>query len=326
MSGRIHRSAAVVLGCWLACASLAGDVIRPHNTTTAELGVLVDGEKGGVAVNDERYVHIQTSGFFAALFPVIPVDNFTPQIHNEVIGFAHGRPPILVPNIGWTAGNNTIDVEFDDEYLIDVFVWIVDPTEDLPLDVAEHGVEVSRIWSDERQGLAFDKFQITNASDDPDAAQFLDFNCGMAASIKSLIGHNPDGVNVYYVDTVDFGSGPGMGSGVWCGEIIAMGRLTSGGLLAHELGHAFHLSHTNGASAFFDTTNVMHNASSNRKYFTEGQTFRAVYHGSSAINNVYDVRSGAPTRNCGHHYSETDNPCPSVQNRIWADGASWPPN
>jgi len=325
MRPRIHRFAVVALACLLACTSLAGDVIRPQNTTTAELGALVDGERDGVAVNDERYVHIQTSGFFSALFPMILLDNFTPQIQNEIIGFAHGRPPILVPNVAWTAGNNTIEVEFDDEYRIDLFVWIVDPTEDLPLSAAEHGVEVSRIWSDERQGLAFDNFQITNASDDPDAAQFLDFNCGMATSIKSLIGHNPGGVNVYYVDTVDFGSGPGMGNGVWCGEIIAMGRLTSGGLLAHELGHAFHLFHTNG-SQFFDKTNVMHNASSTRKYFTEGQTFRAVYHGSSAINNTYDVRSGALTRNCPHHTSETDKLCPSVQNRVWADGALWPPN
>jgi hypothetical protein len=59
---------------------------------------------------------------------------------------------------------------------------------------------------------------------------------------------------------------------------------------------------------------------------TEGQNFRAVYHGSSSINNIYDVRTGQVTRNCSHHYSESQPGCPAIQKRIWDDGSSWPPN
>ena len=82
----------------------------------------------------------------------------------------------------------------------------------------------------------------------------------------------------------------------------------------------------NSLTTFFDTTNVLHNASNNRNYLTEGQTFRAVVNSGSAINGVYNARPGLITRNCGNSTSTTDVSCPAVQKRIWADGASWPPN
>jgi hypothetical protein len=107
-----------------------------------------------------------------------------------------------------------------------------------------------------------------------------------------------------------------------------MGRYTHGLLMAHELGHAFNLSHTTGPGSvgLFDTTNVMHNNSSSREYLTEGQNYRVVYDALSSINDLYRVREGQPTRACPHHYVESNLTCPPIQKRIWADGASWPPN
>ena len=119
--------------------------------------------------------------------------------------------------------------------------------------------------------------------------------------------------------------------GVWCHsqQIIAMGRQTSGPLLTHELGHAFGLAHTTRPPAVaqhFDTRNVMHPASSNREFLTEGQTFRAVIGSFSSINQIYDVRFGKPTRSCPHGVSDTDLDCPGLHKRLWEDGPTWPPN
>ena len=320
---------------WLACAALfaagilpAGDSLRPQNTTTQDLGALVDGSRDAFVINDEAYVAIQSEGFLGMMFPVIPLANYLPALHSEVIGFAHRRPPLLIEDVSWTAGSNTIDLNFQDELLIDVTFWIVDATEGLPEDVADRSLETAVIFDRERLGVAFDDLEIIDASDDPDAAQFEHFTCALASEIKQQIGFVPGMINAYYTTTVNFGGGVGTGNGVWCGGgVIALGRNTTGNLLAHEFGHAFHIHHVNSNTADFDGTNVMHSSSSNRRYLTEGQTFHAVYHAFSDLNDIYDVRAGQPTRSCPeNHYSVDDPICPADQKRVWADGASWPPN
>jgi hypothetical protein len=318
-----------LLGVLALAPCFAGDAIRPHNTSTTEIGAIVDGTKENSTVNDESYVSLDLGSFFNALFPIIPLDNFVdPSGANEIIGFAQRRPPVLLEDIPWTAVNDTVDLVFENEYRIPVHVWIVQgPFESVAAVAANGNVSTSMIWADERQGFAFSNFDIIDATNDPDAAQFLDFSCSAdALDIRSLIGHIPDEVNIYYVNRVDFGTGPSTTSGVWCSgaEIIAMGRNTSGPLLCHELGHAFFLSHTNGEPENFDKTNVMDHSSSVRRYLTEGQTFRAVFTSFSSINRIYDVRAGEVTRNCSH--STVSLTCPAIYKRVWDDGPAWPPN
>jgi hypothetical protein len=317
------------------CASgpfLAGDVLNPQNVFSREIGALVDGHKNGVQINDERHIYDEKGGFFSNLFPTIPIGGFTSEDGNdEVIAFSKRQPPLLVQHVPWTPANNKIDLDFDDEYAIPAQVWIVaGPFPMVRATAAAAAVATAGIWNDERQGVTFGSFDIVDATGDEDAEDFLDFTCGLAASIKAQIGHVPGRLNVYYVKTVNFGAGPSSGAGVWCSgqKIIAMGWFTSPELLAHEFGHAFHLLHTNTNpqfSQFFDNTNVMHNASNHREFLSEGQTFISVYHGSSAINNIYDVRAGGVTRSCSHHIDEANIVCPPLQTRIWADG-TWPPN
>ena len=57
--------------------------------------------------------------------------------------------------------------------------------------------------------------------------------------MKNQIGFNSGGVNIYYVDTVDIGSGAATMNGVWCGGgLVAMGWNASYHLFVHEIGHA----------------------------------------------------------------------------------------
>ncbi len=312
----------IVAGVLIATPGQAGDLLRPLNAHPNENGALVDGFKNGIQVNDQRYVELDLGGLFNALPPVIPLENFVQALDsNEVLAFSRGHPPALIEDVPWTAVNDTIDVQFEDEYRITVSVWIV---KEEGLSSALNGnVATSAIWKDERQGVAFDAFDIIQAWDNPNAADFHDFHCGLSNGIKAEIGHDPDGVNIYYVDRVDFGSGFSTFAGVWCpgADIIAIGKNTSGHLLAHELGHSFTLGHTNQDADHFDTTNVMHNASNEREFLTEGQTDRAVFRRGSVLNNLYDVREGAVTRFCSTDAFSFV--CPYIYRRVWADGPTW---
>lgn len=303
----------------LFCLGCARDRVVPSNGASGENGVLVDGVKEGSGVNDQR--------FTAAAGDPIPVGNYTSST-GEVIAYTNNRPPTLEAGVNWTNGSDTVNLPFESKYLVPFYIWIVKgPFADQRTVAINACVKTSQIWTDERQGIGFSLFQINDATGDPDASSFHAFTCTKATDMKTKIGFNNGGINVYYVDTVDFGSGPGTTNGVWCGgNLVAMGRNTSDHLFSHEIGHGFALSHVNSLTTYFDTTNVMHNASNNRNYLAEGQTFRAVVNSNSAVNGVYNARPGLVTRNCGNSTSTTDAACPAVQKRIWADGASWPPN
>lgn len=331
-----RRVLPLVLGLSLLAPCEAGDLLRLHNTVSREVGVLVDGTRDGLPVNDERYVKPDLGGFFDALFPVIPLDNFTLATggSNEVIAFARRRPVTLVEDVDWTALNNDVDVTFDDEYAIPVYIWIVKgPFDSTRATAASHAVTTSMIWTNERMGVVFGDVDIRDATQDPDAEGLLHMSwpCVEDAALKTDIGHEPGALNIYYLETVQISeNGPHYTSaGVWCPEqIIAMGYQTTGGLLAHEIGHGFDLRHTNNPPLddYFDATNVMWRVSASRRYLSEGQTFRAIHDPSSALNNMYDVRAGRPVRNCPHGIDENDLDCPPLQKRIWQDGAAWPPN
>jgi hypothetical protein len=311
----------------------AGDLIELQNAATEEVGALVDGSRGSLRVNDARYLKLNLGGFFDAAFPVIPLDEIEfDATRNEIIAFARRRPPVLVPDVPWTPFSDRVDVAFDDELRIPIQIWIVQgPFGDQRLRAAEASLATGMAWLNERTGIAFSTVEITDATTDPDVEPFLDFNCtNDGQAIKTLIGYVPDRLNIYYVNRVDFGTGPSSSRGVRCStsKIIAMGRNTDGMLLAHELGHGLSLIHPVGSAAdgLVDTTNIMHNLSSVREFLTEGQNFRAVYNPSSALNEIYDVRAGRPTRGCSQHYRDDIANCPAIQKRVWADGASWPPN
>ena len=298
-----------------------GDHVTVNGGDGAEVGILVDGTASGTAHNDDRF-----TGAAATAITVGPYD----ASPGEVVGYTSGHAPTILTPVTWTSGDDNPSVAMDPRYKVKFRIWVLKgPFADGQTKAIDACIRTSQIWRDERQGTGFSQFEITDATADPDAATFLAFTCSGATSndISTKIGFDAAAVNVYWVNTVDFGSGAATSNGVWCGgNILAMGWNTSDHLFSHEIGHAFTLGHVNALTTNFDTTNVMHNASNDRRWLTEGQTLRAVYTSGAATNTI-GTRAGQPTRDCpGLSESVTDAQCPAIQKRIWADGATWPPN
>ncbi len=316
----IERSAIVSrsICCFVLGVGLAGcDSVEVVNAPLpTEWGMLVDGTRAGGPVNDQRYRSTNRRRWIGRI-------NAGSASNEEVTAFTNGRPVALEENVGWTSSAfDRVRVDFPNRILIPVTVWIVRgpfiPQRNLALN---HLLTTATIWNNERMGIGFSAIEIVNATGDPDAPTYFNFNCGLRAGIQTDIGRRANRINIYWVDTVDGGTGRGQAC-AFGSDFVAMGRATNDELLVHEFGHNFDLEHTNG-QATFDQTNIMHSASSTREFITEGQLFRMHLDGNSALNTTYNARPGLPTRNCTHGAS--NNNCPAINTRLWADGV-WPAN
>lgn len=296
-----------------AIATGCADRIRAYQSPLpTEWGVLVDGTKGGAAINDARYIDDDQSR---------TVGNFNsgPASNEEVTAFTNRRPVKLVESVGWTSSNrDVVNVTFSPEIAVPFTVWIVRGPFSTQRDLAiDHCVTTSSIWQDERIGVRFSTFEIIDATNDPDAPNYFDFDCSMRAGIQNDIGRRANRINVYWVNTVDGGTSRGQAC-AFGSDFVALGRTANDELLVHEFGHNFDLQHVDG-QATFDDTNIMDSGSITRAFITEGQLSRAHLNGNSALNGVYGARAGEPTRACGHNANNND--CPALNTRIWADGA-----
>lgn len=317
---RLAPAAALAVALALAAAGCHDRVLFTNPHTSGDIGILLDGDVDGAATNDRAY----TTTFDGHVDP----GDVVAGGHNEVIGYHNRRPPTLVENAAWTAGDDDVTVAFPGQMSPGFRVWLLEPPfADRQAQAIAACVRLDQIWRDERVGTRVGSFTMSDETANPAAAPYLDFTCAEAAAMRADIGHVAGRVNVYYVDRVNFGNGFATTNGVWCGnDTIAMGRNASDHLAVHEVGHGFALAHTNGIPAHFDTTNVMHNASNDREFLTEGQSFRAHLNAGSVINLTYNLRPGLPTRACGGTSLVATDTCPAVQKRIWGDGAGFPPN
>lgn len=303
----------IVVAMLSACAD-HDRVLFTNENDEGEIGILLDGNLDGSDVNDQSFTATATGHVDPGIV--------TSGAHDEVIGFQQERPVEVAENAGWTADDDDVTVPFANEMGAKFYVWIVEgPYSDQYTRAVSACIKLDEIWENERTGTQISLFDVEDKTGDEDADDFADFTCAAAADIRNDIGFNSNGVNIYYVDRVDFGNGFSTGNGVWCGNnTVVMGSGTSDHLAAHEVGHAFQLSHVNSLTTNFDQTNVMHNASNTREYLTEGQNFRAHLEPGSVINSTYNLRPGKATRDCGNTDEAATNECPAIQKRIWADG------
>ena len=246
----------------------------------------------------------------------------------EAITFAAHRPVALQP-VTWTTplGDQTVSVPFASEMETPVTIWVVTgPYSTNSQTALTLWQTAQQIYWDERLGVHMN-LEVVDATANPAAASWASFVCGAGnvnvAAIQNDIGVRPGRMNVYMVNLVDGSTSRGNACAVG-GSFVAIASGSGAELLAHELGHDFALEHIDDLTATFDPTNVMHSASNTRQFLTEGQIFRAHLRPNSAINVVYALRPGQPTRSCDRDTMILG--CPAIAKRIWADGSAWPAN
>ena len=294
------------------------------NNSAGEVGLFVDGQSGPTAINDFR-VSLDDPGI--AQFSVGTYSLASAPNRNEVIGFGQERSPTRLQT-QWTDGEDSFNFGLEQPIAVDLTFWIVQGPVDTAIFRINTGlVESDAIWSDERTGLFVGDYTINDVTDDPDITDaILNAVGGNNINIDDFsnnIGFDMGRINVYWINTVNGGAMTGWSD---FGERIVMGFESYGHLLTHEIGHALSLVHPEdgGLGGEFDSKNVMTAASNSRSLLSEGQIFRAHFGPDSAVNAVLMARPGQPEANCDPYNGSPE--CPDLERRIWADGASFPPN
>jgi hypothetical protein len=309
-----------------AAVALSGcsDRIHVSNGSGDEVGMIVDGANEAGPFNDTIY---RSNG------SPIEVGRLTSTpMTNELIGFCIGRPPKYV-STPWTSAQDEFQLAFDNVFMIPATHWIVSGPYEARLEDIELAIATTNtIWHDERAGLtmarAGTRFVDRTGAATPATLNLPDPESGDVEggwqALRNLTGFESDRLNVYWVEWVAGSKSNGWSNflipGDAQGRQIVMGSETKEVLLAHEIGHAFHLEHV--WPEYFDATNVMYISSSVRKYLSEGQLFRMHLDSRSILNSALNLREGGYVRDCDQ--DAVDNECPSVWLRLWADGEFQP--
>lgn len=213
----------------------------------------------------------------------------TPAARDEVVAFTRGRPPLLLSPVAWTAGRDTLRIDFPEPIAIAITIWIVKgPFEQQAETARTHARIAEEVWERAGMGVRFSEVDVRDATDHPRAAEFHGRNGGICtAGVKEAIGSAVGRLNVYYV------GGVSTYAGYACTNFVLMaeqsGRYRN--LLAHEIGHTFGLAHD-----LFGGSNVMNPNPGTG--LTAGQIFHAHFQSYSALNRIYRAYPSRMQRDC----------------------------
>jgi hypothetical protein len=299
------------------------------NAPASAVGILVDGRRGNVEVDDETYVITPSNAQASQALGTLTRSSLA----NEVLSFATTRAPThhATP---WTASQDTFTPAMTNALRVPITVWILTAPGTYPAQAPQAlstVIQAGARFDQERLGLDFNLIELRDETNNANRGNFLNVTGANFSGLETQIGHVSGRINVYWVQAVDGNSGTGTAE-VWDGDSLAVGFNADAGLLAHEIGHHLALDHVdadnlgpNGTSRF-DGTNVMNSNGGTRQFLTEGQGYRAHIRSGSAIRStqVYNLRPGMPIIN-SCDINSTTRTCPKADKRIWADGI-WPAN
>jgi hypothetical protein len=200
---------------------------------------------------------------------------------NEIVVFCPKRAPVLISDFDYSSPVDLVVADLRPPVKFGVKVWLTGNARAGMLDVSRDTAK--SIWDREGVGADFSSFEYLPARTVEGQTPMLTFSnpedTRAQSTFANIFRYDPDVVNVYVLNTV---SGVSTSGFYFKQEIagrvidfIVMGASPGNTLLMHELGHAFGLEHIARFSEYFNNENVMTEFSNVRKYFTEGQIFRA---------------------------------------------------
>ncbi len=280
------------------CPAPPGDRLRLDNNAGANASVaLLDARRSSGCVNDQPF-HLTSVRDVGSV-------SSNGSCNSEVAVFSPDDAMQLRTNVNtWTSilGDVTPVDLTPDIRNTPLTVWIMRGTfANTNARLTTDRARASQLFNTMGVGTIVSTPAINDATGDADTAGLLDADCDDAANLRSRIGFTAGRLNVYYLDD------PGA-RGWWCGNnTIIIGSGADNESLAHEIGHAFTLDHTN-TVAGIPSTNLMITGGTGRNSITKGQAFRCNLNPSSTMN-TNGTRTGI-TRNCPDGTTSTT--CPSL--------------
>ena len=299
----------------VAVSAGADDVIRFVRVIAGErANVLLDGSRATTCVNDEPHKIV-----FTLPGPQdITVGNmFSGTCRSEIAVFARDHAMLLLaPRSTWTTrSGDVMAVGAKPRLQVPLVIRILKaPFGDMKLRAAEEIAQASFLYNLNAGGVMFSPITYIDMTTRAGAPAALNNDCFDMSSFIAL-GFTSGKLNVYYINQL----GTTAARGHYCVDdntnvILIPANFAELDSLAHEIGHAFSLEHTNvidpmtGLSTGLAADNLMLTSVSSRSTITNGQVFRVNTNASSMLNQNHN-RSGS-TRVCAD--SDISDSCPAL--------------